>query len=157
MPTPLQPFHLAIPVDDLPKAHEFYHGLLGCPLGRQSDHWIDFNFYGHQLVTHLVVKETKDDQISSKKRISGSAITHEATNMVDKDAVPVRHFGLVLEWNDWEALGARLKGHQWPFLIAPRVRFEGEAGEQGTFFVKDPAGNALEFKSFRNMSQLFAR
>lgn len=134
------PFHLAIPVDDLARARVFYGGLLGCPEGRSSDAWVDFDFFGHQLVVH---------------RVEGRAA--DARNPVDGDSVPVPHFGAVLPWADWEALAARLadRGHE--FVIAPRVRFAGRAGEQGTFFVTDPAGNALEFKTFRDPSRLFAR
>ncbi|MEL6507832.1 MAG: VOC family protein [Pseudomonadota bacterium] len=133
------PFHLAIPVTNLLAAKAFYHGVLGCALGRQSDDWIDYNFFGHQLVTHL-----SDDM--------GADIC----NAVDGDAVPVRHFGCVLEWSAWEALATSLRQADVPFLLEPRIRFAGEPGEQGTFFVKDPSGNALEFKTFRDADRLFA-
>lgn len=136
------PFHLAIPVDDLNAAHAFYHGVLGCPLGRQSDHWIDFDFFGHQLVTHLA-----PDDVAAMRDQRGA---------VDGDAVPVRHFGCVLDWPIWESLAERLKSSNVEFVLDPKVRFKDKPGEQGTFFVRDPAGNALEFKSFRNMDQLFA-
>ena len=135
------PFHLALPVDDLAAAEAFYGDVLGCPQGRRSDHWIDFDFFGHQVVTHLAPAEC----------------AAAATNAVDGDAVPVRHFGVVMAPADWRALSERLAARGVDFLIAPKVRFEGEPGEQGTFFVRDPAGNALEFKCFADMAQLFAR
>lgn len=134
------PFHLAIPVDDLAAARTFYGELLGFPEGRSAPRWIDFDVRGHQLSVHLC--ET-------------SAQT--STNEVDGDAVPVRHFGLVLPWDEWTRLGDSLRAAGVTFLIPPRVRFEGEVGEQGTFFIRDPAGNALEMKSFRDPSRLFAR
>lgn len=134
------PFHLAIPVDDLVKAEAFYGELLGCPRGRRSDQWIDFDFFGHQLVTHL----------------SPDACVGAPTNAVDGEKVPVRHFGVVLTPAEWETLARRLETANAPFIIAPTIRFEGQAGEQGTFFVRDPAGNALEFKCFQDPSQLFA-
>ncbi len=135
----LSPFHLAIPVDDLEKAEAFYGDLIGCARGRRSDRWIDFNFFGHQLVVHLAPEEC------------GRA----ATGDVDGKQVPARHFGVVLDPVDWEALAARFKKAGTEFIIEPYIRFKGEAGEQGTFFLLDPAGNALEFKSFRDMNQLF--
>ena len=135
-----QAFHLAFRVDDLEATRAFYADLLGCPLGRASDRWIDFDFFGHQITAHRVdpsrVPEPKSD--------------------VDGDAVPIPHFGAVLEWSAWEALASRLREADQPFLLGPRVRFEGQVGEQGTFFVRDPAGNALEFKSFRDPKRLFA-
>ncbi len=134
------PFHLAFPVDNLEEARRFYAGLLGCPVGRESDRWIDFDFFGHQITAHL--SET------------GNAT---AANPVDGDAVPVRHFGAVLPWSRWQDLAATLAGHDVDFLIPPKTRFAGQPGEQGTFFVHDPAGNALEFKSFKDPSKLFAR
>ena len=135
----LQPFHLAFPVDDLKAAEAFYGRTLGCSIGRRSERWIDFDFYGHQITAHL----------------HPDACAAADTNFVDGDAVPVRHFGLVLAWEDWEALHTRLSDHRVAFLIEPHVRFAGKAGEQGTFFVKDPAGNALEFKTFRDINRLF--
>lgn len=134
------PFHLAIPVDDLVRAEAFYGGVLGCGQGRRSKSWIDFNFFGHQLVTHLSPDECARAQ----------------TNEVDGEQVPVRHFGVVLDPAAWEALAERLEKAGADFIVAPGVRFKGEPGEQGTFFVLDPAGNALEFKYFRDMSRLFA-
>ena len=137
----MPPFHLAIPVDDLAAARAFYEGLLGCRSGRDDPSWVDFDFFGHQLTVHLAPHELRD----------------AARNGVDGDAVPVRHFGVVLPYSEWERLGARLRGGGTSFLLEPRVRFAGEVGEQGTFFVRDPAGNALEFKAFRNPERLFAR
>jgi len=134
------PFHLAVPVDDLEAARAFYGGLLGCPEGRSSDRWVDFDFHGHQLVVHLAPAESAP-----------------ATNDVDGHAVPVRHFGLVLGWEEQEALAARLEARGVPFLVPPHVRHRGGPGEQATFFVRDPAGNALEFKAMRRPDQLFAR
>lgn len=136
----MQPFHLAIPVDDLKAAEAFYGDLIGCPRGRRSEEWIDFDFFGHQLVTHLSPGEC------------GQA----ATNAVDGHDVPVRHFGIVLEPKDWEALAGRLKKAGADFIIDPDIRFRGQPGEQGTFFIRDPAGNALEFKCFADRAMLFA-
>lgn len=138
-PTPL--FHLAFPVRDLAEARGFYGGLLGCPEGRSSDEWIDFNFYGHQVVAHLAPDE-----------ISGSA-----TNAVDGHDVPVRHFGAILPMQDWESLAAKLKDAGMRFVIEPHVRFKGQVGEQATMFFLDPSGNALEFKAFGDLSQVFAK
>lgn len=134
------PFHLAFPVNDLPATRSFYHELLGCPIGRQSDRWIDFNFFGHQITAHLC------DQAQTVQ-----------TNPVDGDQVPVRHFGAILEMAQWEALADKLRGVGTSFVIEPHVRFQGEVGEQATMFFYDPSGNALEFKSFQDMSQVFAR
>jgi extradiol dioxygenase family protein len=134
------PFHLAFPVNDLDQARHFYAEVLGCSVGRESDRWIDFDFFGHQITAHL-----------SEPGDAGSA------NLVDGDAVPVRHFGAVLPWARWRDLADRLAGQDLEFLIEPKIRFKGQAGEQGTFFVRDPAGNALEFKSFRDPARLFAR
>ncbi|NNE67927.1 MAG: VOC family protein [Pyrinomonadaceae bacterium] len=133
-------FHLAFPVDDLEAAREFYGGLLGCEEGRSSDIWVDFNLYGHQIVAH--------------KTGSGSS---ESTNPVDTDDVPVPHFGLILEMDEWEKLAARLKKSGVEFVIEPRVRFKGEIGEQATMFFRDPSGNALEFKAFSDFERVFAK
>lgn len=135
-----QPFHLAIPVDDLAAAATFYGELIGCERGRSDTRWIDWNFYGHQLVTHLV------DAMPS-------APSH---NAVDSHAVPVPHFGVVLDMDDWQALADRLKAANIQFVIEPYVRFKGQTGEQATMFFHDPAGNALEFKAFASLDQLFA-
>lgn len=136
----LTPFHLAVPVDDLNAARAFYGQLMGCPEGRSSDKWIDFNFFGHQFVVHL-----------------GAPVGEPDHNGVDGDAVPSFHYGCVLTWDDWEVLAARLEAANIDFIIAPKVRFKGEVGEQATMFFKDPAGNALEFKAFKDPSQLFAK
>lgn len=133
-------FHLAIPVDDLVKAEAFYGELFGCPRGRRSDQWIDFDFFGHQLVTHLAPEECGRAQ----------------TNAVDGHQVPVKHFGVVMNREEWRKLADRLEAAGVDFIIEPNVRFAGEPGEQGTFFLLDPAGNALEFKCFADMDQLFA-
>jgi len=135
------PFHLAFPVTSLEKARAFYGGLLGCPEGRSSPEWVDFDLYGHQIVAHL----------------SPEQAGHDDTNLVDGDQVPVRHFGVVLPMDEWEALAARLRTAGTRFLIEPHVRFRGEVGEQATMFFLDPCGNALEFKAFADPSRLFAR
>lgn len=136
----LAPFHLAFPVHDLAEARAFYGDLLGCSEGRSSAEWVDFNLHGHQIVAHLVA----------------DAAPPLAHNAVDAKAVPVPHFGLVLPWEVWESLAAKLKQAQVDFVIEPYVRFRGEVGEQATLFLLDPSGNALEFKSFRDPEQLFA-
>lgn len=135
----LSPFHLAIPVTDLQKSSDFYGHLLQCEKGRSSSCWIDWNFFGHQLVTHLVA------QMPSAP----------AFNEVDSKAVPVPHFGVVLSVNDWQKLSERLLKHEVQFVIEPCVRFAGQLGEQSTMFFCDPFGNALEFKAFKDRSQLF--
>lgn len=132
-------FHLAIPVDDLAAAAQFYGEVLGCPRGRSDDLWIDWNLYGHQLVTHVT------------KRVQA-----EASNPVDGHDVPVPHFGVLLEVDDFHQLASRLKAANCTFVIEPYLRFEGLAGEQWTMFLLDPAGNALEFKAFANDDQVFA-
>ena len=134
------PFHLAFPVSSLIDTREFYETLLGCSVGRTTERWIDFNFYGHQITAHLKPEEVRAAQ----------------KNEVDGDAVPVRHFGAILEWSDWEALAKRLKAEDIDFIIEPHVRFKGEVGEQATMFFLDPSGNALEFKSFQDQEQIFA-
>lgn len=136
----MHPFHLAISVDDLAAAETFYAGLLGAGVGRRAARWIDFDLYGHQISAHL--DEAKD--------------VRDAHNPVDGDRVPIPHFGVVLDMPTWRALGERLTAAGVDFVIAPRTRFEGEVGEQGTFFLRDPAGNALEFKAFADLGQLFA-
>ena len=139
----LTPFHLAIPVRDLATARAFYGDLLGCREGRSSADWVDFDFFGHQLVCHVV---------------AGAAGDAPAHNPVDGHDVPIPHFGMVLEMAEWEALAATLKKAGIAFVIEPTLRFRGQAGEQATMFLKDPSGNALEFKSFRDIEgQLFAR
>jgi hypothetical protein len=141
MPNPA--FHLAFPVSDLEATRAFFEGVLGCRVGRTAERWIDFDFYGHQITAHLRPEEAP----------GGGGVR---ANEVDGDAVPVRHFGVILEWDAWQALAARVEASGAAFLIRPHVRFQGEIGEQGTFFVLDPSGNALEFKSFRDMSRVFA-
>jgi len=140
MPSASPPFHLAFPVADLEETREFYADVLGCPVGRASEAWIDFDFFGHQITAHLSPKDCRPP----------------TRNDVDGDLVPVRHFGAVLDRGTWEELGSRLRAAHRTFLIEPHVRFEGEVGEQATFFVLDPSGNALEFKSFADEASLFA-
>jgi uncharacterized protein len=137
----MQPFHLAFPVTDLAQARTFYGGLLGCREGRSSPEWIDFDFYGHQIVAHLAPDECK---------LAG-------TSAVDGHGVPVRHFGIVLTMAQWETLAAKLQAAKTKFVIEPYIRFKGEVGEQATMFFHDPCGNALEFKAFKNISSLFAK
>ena len=140
-PAVIPPFHLAFPVHSLAAAREFYGELLGCPEGRSSDTWVDFNFYGHQIVAHLAPEEAG----------------HRGTSAVDGDAVPVRHFGAVLSMAQWQALADRLKAAGIGFIIEPHIRFKGEVGEQATMFFLDPSGNAVEIKAFADMASLFAK
>lgn len=135
------PFHLAFPVHDLAAARHFYGDLLGCRVGRESGRWIDFDFRGHQITAHLV------DELTAK----------DIHNPVDGKQVPARHFGLVLDWNEWHELAEHLRESGTDFLIEPGIRFQGQPGEQATLFITDPSGNALEFKSFRDPSKLFER
>lgn len=137
----LRPFHLAFPVHDLAAARAFYGGVLGCAEGRSAESWIDFDFFGHQIVAHL------DPAVKPA----------EATNAIDGHDVPVPHFGVVLTLSDWEALAARVEAAGIAFGIAPHVRFKGQPGEQATMFFRDPSGNALEFKAFADDSMLFAK
>lgn len=137
----LHPFHLAIAVYDLEVSRKFYGVLLGCEQGREAEKWIDYNFFGHQLSIHLKPEET----------------TQAKANDVDGKQVPVRHFGVILPWNEWHALADKLHAANIKFIIEPYIRFKGEVGEQATMFFLDPSGNALEFKSFKDMSQVFAR
>lgn len=140
----LTPFHLAIRVRDLAGARAFYGGLLGCPEGRSADAWVDFDFFGHQLVCHVVASACGSPRDT-------------ASNPVDGHEVPVPHFGIVLEMPDWEILARRLRAAGVRFVIEPHLRFRGQPGEQATMFLLDPSGNALEFKAFRDISgQLFA-
>jgi uncharacterized protein len=138
----LTPFHIAFPVDDLAAARAFYGGVLGCPEGRSSEQWIDFDLFGHQIVAHL------------KPRAKDASGAHR--NPVDGHDVPVPHFGVVMEMDAWRALAERLRSAGVSFVIEPYIRFEGQVGEQATMFFLDPAGNALEFKAFADMGQLFA-
>jgi hypothetical protein len=138
----LRPFHLAFPVHDLEAARAFYGGVLGCAEGRSADDWIDFDLMGHQIVAHLV---------------PGAHAPDAGVNPVDGHDVPVPHFGVVLTLEAWEALAERLRAAGIVFGIEPHVRFKGEPGEQATMFFRDPSGNALEFKAFRDLRQLFAQ
>lgn len=133
-------FHLAAPIRDIETTRAFYRDVLGCTQGREAPRWIDFNFFGHQLSFHLA--DLNSDS--------------EPTNQVDGKDVPVRHFGAVLDWDEWHALSAKLKDEGTDFIIEPYIRFKGETGEQATMFFLDPSGNALEFKSFKDPSQVFA-
>lgn len=137
----MPPFHLAFPVTSLEKARAFYGTLLGCPEGRSSPEWVDFDFFGHQIVAHLAPQEAG----------------HRSTNAVDGDNVPVRHFGAVLAMDQWQAMADKLKAAGTRFIIEPHVRFQGEVGEQATMFFLDPCGNALEFKAFKDIGRLFAK
>lgn len=134
-------FHLAFPVRDLEEARAFYGALLGCPEGRSSPDWIDFDFYGHQIVAHL----------------SPDKVGHKATSAVDGEDVPVRHFGAILTLPQWEEMAAKLKAANIRFIIEPQIRFKGEPGEQATLFFLDPSGNALEFKAFADDAMVFAK
>lgn len=138
----LSPFHLAIPVHDLENARNFYKNILELEEGRSSDHWVDFNFFGHQLVIHYKSKTDIEDKHN---------------NLVDGKDVPVPHFGIILEWSIWQDLAKKLSDKNIQFVIEPYIRFEGEVGEQATMFFYDPCGNALEFKSFKDSSQIFAK
>ena len=138
--TPLQPFHMAFPVTDLEKARRFYTGVLGCRTGRSDKRWMDFNLYGHQITAHLVDTGSGDTESSS----------------VDGKQVPVRHFGVILEMENWYALADKVKSAGVEFIIEPGVRFQGEVGEQATMFFMDTCGNALEFKAFADPASIFA-
>ncbi|SHN32547.1 hypothetical protein SAMN04488057_12063 [Cyclobacterium lianum] len=137
----IPPFHLAFPVRDIEETRTFYQDLLGCEIGRSTEKWIDFNFFGHQLSAHVKPEEL--------------ALVN--ANQVDGKNVPVRHFGVVLDWEGWHELADRLKNHQVKFIIEPHIRFKGEVGEQATLFFLDPSGNALEFKAFEDEKQTFSR
>jgi hypothetical protein len=136
----LRPFHLAIPVNDIASTRKFYKEILGCSVGRESETWIDFDFFGHQLSAHVKTEE----------------LLQTITNPVDGEDVPVRHFGIVMQWDEWHILSEKLIQTGINFLIKPTIRFKGQAGEQATMFISDPGGNALEFKSFRDDANLFA-
>lgn len=137
----MAPFHLAFPVTDLQNTRRFYEELLGCGVGRTSDRWIDFDFWGNQITAHLI-----DETHHS-----------EPTNKVDGKDVPVQHFGAILEWEEWGMLAEKLQASGIEFVIEPYIRFKGEVGEQATMFLYDPSGNALEFKSFKDFSRIFAK
>lgn len=134
------PFHLAFPIRDIEETKKFYGELLGCTIGRSTDLWVDFNFFGHQLSAHV-----KPEELQEAK-----------SNEVDGKNVPVRHFGAVLPWQDWHSLADKLKENGIEFVIEPYIRFKGEPGEQATMFLRDPSGNALEFKSFKDPDKIFA-
>lgn len=137
----IQPFHIAIPVQNLEKCRAFYRDVLECKEGRSDTHWVDFDFFGHQLVIHQ-----KDDFVAQK-----------ISNPVDGHDVPVPHFGVILTWEDWHVLAEKLKAANTKFVIEPGIRFQGKVGEQATLFFNDPENNALEFKAFKDISQLFAK
>jgi extradiol dioxygenase family protein len=134
------PFHLAFAVTDIDATREFYVNKLGCKMGRSAERWIDFDFFGHQISAHLV----------------DGALSPAETNPVDGEKVPSRHFGVILEWHDWHAMKDRLVAENTKFIIEPTTRFAGEVGEQATMFFRDPSGNALEFKTFRDSAMIFA-
>ena len=136
------PFHLAFPVHDIAAARRFYGGLLQCPEGRSDEQWVDFDLFGHQIVAHYSADATAVENIS---------------NPVDGHSVPVPHFGVVLPWDQWQQLSARLTAAEVDFVIEPYLRFEGQTGEQATMFFLDPSGNALEFKAFRDPGELFRK
>ncbi|MGJ8593909.1 MAG: VOC family protein [Aquaticitalea sp.] len=141
MKTELTPFHIAIPVDNLEECRTFYRDILNCEEGRSSDHWVDFNFFGHQLVIHFKPKTIEDIH----------------TNIVDGENVPIPHYGVVLPWDIFHDFAKDLRAKDVQFVIEPYIRFEGLVGEQATMFFEDPSGNALEFKAFKDMDQLFAK
>ena len=136
----LRPFHLAIPVSDLEAARQFYVNVLGCSIGRVAAEWIDFDFFGHQLSAHL----------------KADALVDIPANEVDGEQVPVRHFGIVLDWDHWQALSEELQQRKINFIIEPTIRFANQLGEQATMFIEDPSGNALEFKAFKIESMIFS-
>tara|TARA_B110000285_G_scaffold62431_1_gene71854 strand:+ start:119 stop:538 length:420 start_codon:yes stop_codon:yes gene_type:complete len=139
----MNPFHLAIPVKDLAICRKFYNEVLECSEGRSSEKWVDFNFFGHQLVIHQKPHSAIED--------------NQVSNPVDGHDIPVPHFGVVLEWEKWVALSEKLTAKNIDFIIEPYIRFKGEVGEQGTMFFLDPENNALEFKAFKNINQLFQK
>lgn len=141
MTASIDPFHIAFPVADLGEARRFYGGLLGCPEGRSTDAWVDFDFFGHQVVAHL----------------SPATAGAHVDGVVDGHGVPVPHFGVVLTWEAWEALADRLRAAGVAFRLEPQIRFRGQPGEQATMFFLDPSGNALELKAFANIASLFAK
>ncbi|MFL2988645.1 glyoxalase [bacterium] len=136
----LNPFHLAFPVNDIEKAKQWYIDVLGCSIGRESTRWVDFNFFGHQISAHLVENTISIQQINS----------------VDNKDIPVRHFGIILNDSEWKKLANKFAKINLDFLVSPYTRFEGEIGEQSTMFIKDPSGNVIEFKSFKNNNNIFS-
>lgn len=139
-----RPFHLAFPVADLEETRQFYCDIIGCEEGRSTDLWVDFNLYGNSISAYLQVEE-------ATRKIPSSNVDQDQTPLT----IPVRHFGVILEWDEWESLVERLKQKSIEFIIGPRVRFVGKIGEQGTVYFYDPCGNVLEFKAFKNPSQMF--
>jgi len=137
----IRPFHLAFPIENIEKTKAWYTDVLGCSVGRETTEWIDFNFYGHQISAHL----SNDFQGNVSK------------NLVDDNKVPIRHFGVILEWSTWELLSNRLQAIGVTFVIEPCIRFKGKSGEQGTMFIKDPSGNFLEFKTFKDDKKIFEK
>ena len=135
----MRPFHLAFPVYDIKKTIDWYVSYLNCSVGRKSKRWVDFNFYGHQISAHLIDQKNKKDKI----------------NLVDGKKIPSRHFGIILEMNDWKNLVTYLNGKKINYVIKPNIRFKGQTGEQATFFIKDPSNNVLEFKAFQNDNKIF--
>ena len=134
-------FHLAFPVEDLNTTKDFYEKTLNCKIGRESESWVDFNLYGHQIVAHLAPEECSDVN----------------SNIVDEDQIPCRHFGVILDWHEWKELYKKLDLLKINFLINPKIRFKNKSGEQGTFFLKDPSGNVLEFKTFKSDADVFKK
>ena len=135
----MRPFHLAFPVYDIKKTIDWYVSYLNCSVGRKSKRWVDFNFYGHQISAHLINQKNKKDKI----------------NLVDGKKIPSRHFGIILEMNDWKNLVTYLNEKKINYVIKPNIRFKGQTGEQATFFIKDPSNNVLEFKAFQNDNKIF--
>ena len=135
----MRPFHLAFPVYDIKKTIDWYVSYLNCSVGRKSKRWVDFNFYGHQISAHLIDQKNKKDKI----------------NLVDGKKIPSRHFGIILEMNDWKNLVTYLNEKKVKYVIKPNIRFKGQTGEQATFFIKDPSNNVLEFKAFQNDNKIF--
>ena len=134
-------FHLAFPVKNLNATKDFYKKILNCKIGRESESWVDFNLYGHQIVAHLAPEEC----------------SYFSSNKVDEDQIPCSHFGVILDWHEWEELYKKLDLLKINFLINPKIRFKNKSGEQGTFFIKDPSGNVLEFKTFKNDADVFKK
>tara|TARA_A100001234_G_scaffold132746_1_gene116461 strand:- start:19 stop:444 length:426 start_codon:yes stop_codon:yes gene_type:complete len=134
-------FHLAFPVNDLNTTRIFYEKIIGCKVGRESEYWIDFNLYGHQIVAHLAPDECNYAQ----------------TNLVDGEQVSCRHFGVILDWKEWEELSKKFNMLDIKYLSYPKIRFKNKSGEQGTFFIQDPSGNVIEFKTFKNQSDVFKK
>ncbi|HCX68837.1 VOC family protein [Parvibaculum sp.] len=154
-------FHLAFAVDDLSSARDFYGRVLGCAEGRSDAHWVDFDFHGHQIVAHIAPRHEEADVASAGtvrgSTVRDSTVRDRVVNEVDGDDVPVPHFGLILGWDAWHELAARLKAEGIRFVVEPHIRFQGKPGEQATMFFRDPSGNAIEIKSFQDEAQIFAK